>query len=351
MSFPFSQTRTDRYKPALAWLAWFTVAWTLVLLFMGGFTTSIGAGMAFLDWPLSDGSLNPEGWLQDQDMFAEHSHRLLGAQVGILVMALGIWLFFREKRRWMRLLGASAFVLVSIQGVLGGGRVLFDQLNIDSDHNLLAQTLAIIHACAAQIFLCVIVAMAVALSRPWIEGRAGLTGPAGASVKTWGIVACVTIFVQLILGAVMRHHHAGMAIPFFPYASPDSLLPAVWNFHVGIHFAHRVGAVVVTAAILVFAWKLFRDEKTSLVLKLLACAMVLLLAVQIYLGASIIWTYRNPYPTTLHVIVGALILALSWALTFVCFRIPKSERVTAGDSTGSLTTGVFERSRATAGTG
>ncbi len=312
--------RNQNHKPALAWLAWFTVSWTLLLLFMGGFTTSIGAGMVFLDWPLSDGSLNPQGWLSDQDMFAEHSHRLLGAQVGLLVMAIGIYIFLKEERPWLRWLALFAFLLVTVQGLLGGGRVLFDELNIESDHNLLAQTLAIIHACAAQIFLCVMVAISLGLTRFWIERNAGLSRPMPRGLKLWGLAACVAIFLQLIAGAVMRHHHAGMAIPYFPLSSPDSLLPAAWGFHVGIHFAHRVGAVVVTVVLLAFVWQLWRRPEALPVQRVLAASLVLLLTIQIYLGASIIWSVRNPYPTTLHVIVGALILATAWAITFTCFR-------------------------------
>lgn len=319
--------RNRNHKPALAWLAWFTVGWTLLLLFMGGFTTSIGAGMVFLDWPLSDGSLNPQGWLSDRDMFAEHSHRLLGAQVGLLVIALTLWLHFREARAWLRNLALAALVLVTLQGLLGGGRVLFDELNIHSEHNLLAQTLAIIHACAAQIFVCVMVALAIGVSRFWIEGGAGLKAPLPGSLRGWGIAACMATFVQLIAGAVMRHHHAGLAIPYFPLSSPDSLLPPAWGFQVGIHFAHRVGAVLVTAVVAVFAWKLWRARETPAFLRVLTALLVLLLTVQIYLGASIVWTHRNPYPTTLHVIVGALILALAWAITFISFRSPRPARV------------------------
>ena len=315
--------RNRNHKPALAWLAWFTVGWTLLLLFMGGFTTSIGAGMVFLDWPLSDGSLNPQGWLSDQDMFAEHSHRLLGAQVGLLVMAIGIWIFLKEERPWLRRLALFAFLLVTVQGLLGGGRVLFDELNIQSDHNLLAQTLAIIHACAAQIFLCVMVAVSLGLTRFWVEHNAGLSRPMPRDLKLWGLAACAVIFLQLIAGAVMRHHHAGLVIPYFPLSSPDSLLPAAWGFHVGIHFAHRVGAVVVTVVLLAFVWQLWRRPEPLPVQRVLAVSLVLLLTLQIYLGASIIWSQRNPYPTTFHVIVGALILAVAWTVTFTFFRTPE----------------------------
>ena len=66
MASASSASRTSAYKPALAVFAAFGGAWVFVLVTLGAFTTSIGAGMAFPDWPLSNGSINPEGWLRDE---------------------------------------------------------------------------------------------------------------------------------------------------------------------------------------------------------------------------------------------------------------------------------------------
>ena len=76
-------TRTSTYKPGLAWFAALGSAWVFVLVALGAFTTSIGAGMAFADWPLSNGSVNPHGWLTEIDKFAEHSHRLSATMMGL----------------------------------------------------------------------------------------------------------------------------------------------------------------------------------------------------------------------------------------------------------------------------
>ena len=75
---PFPAPNRAVYRPALAWFAAAAAAWVYLVVSMGAFTTSIGAGMAFPDWPLSNGSINPEGWLRDIYMFSEHSHRLFG---------------------------------------------------------------------------------------------------------------------------------------------------------------------------------------------------------------------------------------------------------------------------------
>ena len=94
--------RSTIYRPWLARYSFCALLVTLFLLYAGGFTTTIGAGMVFEDWPLSNGSLNPEGWTKDVDMAAEHSHRLLGMIVGNLTIALAIWVWLVDGRPWMR---------------------------------------------------------------------------------------------------------------------------------------------------------------------------------------------------------------------------------------------------------
>ena len=88
--------RTPAHKPALAAFAAIGSVWVFLLVTLGAFTTSIGAGMVFPDWPLSNGSINPEGWLTDVAKFAEHSHRLTGMIMGFITIALAIWLWRRD---------------------------------------------------------------------------------------------------------------------------------------------------------------------------------------------------------------------------------------------------------------
>src|SRR4051794_28828178 len=110
--------RTAAHKPALATFAVLGSAWVFVLVMLGAFTSSIGAGMAFPDWPLSNGSLNPIGWLDNLAMFAEHSHRLSAGVMSIVTLVLAIWLWRREERAWLRKLAVFAFALVIVQAVV-----------------------------------------------------------------------------------------------------------------------------------------------------------------------------------------------------------------------------------------
>jgi cytochrome c oxidase assembly protein subunit 15 len=317
--------RTAHYKPFLFAFCVFALCWITLLLFAGGFTTSIKAGMAFLDWPLSNGSVNPEGWLTESDKMAEHSHRLLGMKIGLLSIGLLIWTWLREERASVRMLARVLVLVVVLQGVMGGARVRFDQLNTLSENNLVAQSFAVAHACGAQIVLGLLVALTITSSRRWIERQAGLSAPVPNSIKRWGVIACASIFLQILLGAIMRHADAGLAIAQFPQARPGSLLPADWNFDVSIHFAHRVGAIIVTVILLAYLSKLWGHTATRKALAWGAILIILVLNLQIYLGALTIWTAKNPHVATAHMLLGAFLLASTWGLTLLAHRPFKSQ--------------------------
>ena len=315
--------RTDNYKPLLFLFCLFALCWITLLLYAGGFTTSIKAGMAFLDWPLSNGSVNPQGWLTETDKLAEHSHRLLGIKIGLLSIGLLLWTYLRESRNWVRRLSLILVLVIILQGVLGGARVRFDQLNIMSDHNLIAQTFAVIHACGAMVVLSILVTITLANTRRWIEGGSCLDSETPKSIKKWGVLSTVAVFTQILIGAIMRHADAGLAIPKFPLSSQASILPSYWNFGISIHFAHRFGAVIVTVILLIFLGKIWGSTTTKRALGYGSLLIALGLGIQIYLGALTIWTAKNPYVATAHHLVGAFLLASTWGLTFLAHR-PKS---------------------------
>jgi heme a synthase len=317
MATTSSLPRTPGHKPALAVFSAVAAAWVFVLVALGAFTTTIGAGMAFPDWPLSNGSLNPEGWMTDLSMFAEHSHRLSATMMGILTIALSIWLWRTEARPWLRKLSYFAVALVVAQGVVGGLRVLLDRIQVPSLDTSLGQLFAMLHACLAQALACALVALAVSCSAAWIAAPI----PVGPRVRRFGVACCILLFLQLGIAAVMRHSFAGLAIPTFPWSAPGHrLLPQAWDFKVGIQFAHRAMALVIAVAVALFAVAIWRDRGSSLAMRAGASALVSLLAFQILLGASIIWTQRSVYVTTGHVVVGALTLVTAFWLAWLAHR-------------------------------
>ena len=313
--------RASRYRAGLAWFGAAAFVWIFFIIYKGAFTTSIGAGMVFPDWPLSNGSLNPAGWTQDQDMSAEHGHRLSAMLMGILCIVLAVWLHRAEARSWLRKTGWFALVLVVVQGVVGGLRVLLEKHHVDMIDTSVGRLFAMAHACLAQLFLCTLAAIAIACSRPWIERRAGLRASPSTGLRRLAIACMVLLFTQLAIAAVMRHSFAGMAIPTFPLSTPEGdLLPAAWGFKVGIHFAHRAMASVLAVALVALAVSVWRGRSAPAAMRLAAGGLVFCLALQIFLGAATVLSGRSPYYATWHVIVGAALLVSTFAITWVLHR-------------------------------
>jgi cytochrome c oxidase assembly protein subunit 15 len=288
-----------------------------VLVALGAFTTTIGAGMAFPDWPLSNGSVNPHGWLTNVNMFAEHSHRLSATVMGLLTAILAAWLLAREERPWLRKLGCWAFALVVAQGIVGGLRVLLDSVELTGLQTSLGQVFAMLHACLAQAMACVLIAIALSLSKGWLDRPA----PASRSIRRASLACCAVIFVQLGVAAVMRHSFAGLAIPTFPWSAPGHhLLPSIWNFKVAINFTHRAIALVIAVLVIVTFASVLRDPTSSRPVRAAASLLALLVILQIWLGAEIILTYRSVIVTTAHVLVGALTLVTAFSVAWLAHR-------------------------------
>ena len=306
-----------QYQPRLALFAAFASVWVFVLVALGAFTTSIGAGMAFADWPLSNGSVNPAGWLTDIAKFAEHSHRLSGATMGLIAITLAIWLYRTESRTWLRRLGWFGLIVVGLQGFIGGQRVMLDAMHVPGFEMSLGQMLRVPHGVLAQLYICLLIAIAAACSKSWIERPIAVS----VLVRRTALVCTSLLLVQLTIAVFIRHNTAGLTIPFFPYSTAqNSLLPPHWDYRVALQFAHRAMALILTIAIPSLVIFVRRDRAASLPMRAAASALISLLALQIFLGAQIIWTFRRADVTTAHVIVGALTLATTFWLTWTAHR-------------------------------
>jgi cytochrome c oxidase assembly protein subunit 15 len=313
--------RTHSYKPGLAWFAALGSAWVFVLVTLGAFTTTIGAGMAFADWPLSNGSVNPHGWLTEIDKFAEHSHRLSGAVMGLITIVLAVWMHRAEERAWLRRLGWWALAIVIVQGVVGGTRVVFDQLHLPGFEMSFGQMLRIPHGVLAQVYVCVLTAIAAGLSRTWIERNGGWQGRPAELTRRLGFWCLFLLLTQLWVAAAMRHNQAGMAIPTFPFSTPDdALLPATWDYRVVLQFTHRLLAALIGLLLLAFGHCLWRERAAQPWLRRASLVPVALVVLQIWLGAQIIWTGRSITMTTAHVVTGALTLTATFLVVFLTYR-------------------------------
>ncbi len=280
---------------------------TLVLLFAGGLVTSTGSGLSVPDWPLSYGQFFPR---MTGGILFEHGHLMVAATVGLLTIVLAVWLWQREPRKWVRRLGGLSVLIIMCQGLLGGITVLF----------LLPTAVSVAHAALAEIFFCLMVSLALFTSRTWRDADPSIDNSGWPSLRFLTTTTTVVIYTQILIGALIRHTGAGLAIPDFPLAF-GRMIPPVFTRQILVNFAHRIGAATVTFFVLWVSQRIFRLHRSENILFRMAALMVTALLIQIFLGAETVWTGRAVAPTTLHVAAGALTLGASLSLTLMAYRL------------------------------
>ncbi len=281
----------------------FTAFCTFVLIIAGALVTGNEAGLAVPDWPLSYGSLTPP---MVGGIFYEHGHRMVASFVGFLTIILAVWLWRSEQRPLVCRLGWIALATVIAQGILGGVTVLF----------FLPAPISVMHACLAQAFFCIVSSLALLTSTGWNRNARGTDADRKVvSMRQLSLWATASVYLQLILGAALRHSKSGL----------------LW---------HVVGAFLVVFFIV---WTVARIYKYySHLPQLFRTAMILaiLLAAQLSLGVGsylVRLAGRDDVQpglqmvmiTTAHVAAGALVLVMSLLLSLQCFRwlTPARQRV------------------------
>jgi len=361
----------------------FTACMTFVLVWMGGLVTSHEAGLSVPDWPNTYGYnmffFPPAKWIGG--ILFEHSHRLIASAVGFLTMLLALWLYGRASRpvlrwggivfvlaglgfclkfpahdrenlslsllgfcaagasfiwpkcapspRWLRVLGICAFAAVVVQGVLGGLRV-----------TQLDARIGIFHATLAQLFLLLICFIALSQTKFW-RRLAVQTEPDTARLRFFFLVAAMLVLGQLVLGATMRHQHAGLAIPDFPSAygklwpdtNPSAILSYNQNrietagdnpitaFQIELQMAHRLMALAILIAVSLGAWRTRQSLGSRHPVARLALIWLGFVVTQALLGAATIWTGKSADVATAHVACGALCLVTGGLTTLISFRM------------------------------
>jgi heme a synthase len=366
-------------NPWLHRFAVLTAVATFFLIGLGGLVTSHEAGMSVPDWPTSYGynmfALPIKFWTGGA--FFEHTHRLLASAVGSLTCILALWVFGKNSRpfmrwsgfilpvigiaseilfpnRWLdgvlygvvglasyvasffwprcesaskllRWLGVAAFFGVVAQGILGGLRVT---MKMDS--------LGIFHGAVAQTFFVLVCAIALFTSRAWhgLAAKKIISVPRG--LRSHVLFVTILIFAQLLIGATMRHQHAGLAISDFPLAHgkiwPDTSADAVarYNaermettnvnpitaFQIILQMVHRLVAFLILAGVAAAAGLAVKRLGRKDSLTKLAWFWFVLIILQIALGVATIWTNKAADVATAHVMVGALSLVTGalWCL-------------------------------------
>ncbi|MGH2567818.1 MAG: COX15/CtaA family protein, partial [Bacteroidota bacterium] len=327
-------TFVTEYNKRLHWFAVFTAIGTFCLIIAGGLVTSTGSGLAVPDWPLSYGQLMPP---MVGGIFYEHSHRLVATTVGLLTIIITIWIWKKEQRRWVKILGLFTLATIVVQGALGGLTVLM----------MLPTAVSVTHATLAQTFFCLVSTIALVTSRWWTQTiNVKLTIHPNKTTLILSISISFIVYIQLVLGALVRHTGSGLAVPDFPLAY-GQLLPSlsdesleqynryliyedmrlaadgpITKGQVIIHMLHRYWAIFVSAGIVLLITRLWRERWT--IFKVYSFLLSILIFVQILLGAFTVLSQKSIEIATAHVSVGALLLVCTFLATMSVSRISLS---------------------------
>lgn len=322
-----------KHNTALHWFAVVTAAATFCLVIAGGLVTSTQSGLSVPDWPLSYGQLMPP---MVGGIFYEHGHRMAATFVGLLTVILAIWLWRGEDRKWMKALGFTALAVIIAQGVLGGLTVLF----------LLPTPISVSHATLAQTFFALMASIALFTSHWWRTDVHRLEEhDAKPHFFSLAMITTLAVYIQLILGALMRHTHSGLAVPDFPLAYGQifpSLSPEMIDKYneqliqsnvllfgdgpidgsqILIHMVHRGWALVVSAMVIWTTIRIFRTPDAPDKIKRFGLILPVLLIAQITLGAFTVLTQKSVAVTTAHVATGALMLVSCLLLVLHVWKI------------------------------
>lgn len=293
----------------------------LGLIFFGALVKSHEAGLAVPDWPRSFGenmfTFPPSKWIDK--IWYEHVHRLIASGIGVLTVIAAIWVSFQKQvSRTTKWLAWVCVLAVSIQGILGGLTVL----------HRLPVFLSASHGVLAQSFLVLCVILAYQLSSEWNERKIAQAASGDARLYRLSLVFFFCIFVQLVVGAIMRHMEAGLALPDFPLHAGrvlpslnDAALQAINEQRASLHFApvsgsqvfihlvHRYLGIAIFLLGVPFSLLAYRSSRTK-PLQRSFFALGILLLIQFLLGIFTIWSGRNPTTTSLHVLFGAILIGL-----------------------------------------
>jgi cytochrome c oxidase assembly protein subunit 15 len=219
---------------------------------------------------------------------------------------------------------------VILQGILGGLRV-----------TMMKNEIGIFHACIAQAFLGLLVVIALVTTNFWRTLANQRIDPQKfAPIKTFAVAITIAIYVQLALGATMRHQHRDLAILDFPTANgawiPDTSAAALakinaWRdtrglsdvtaFQIWLQMMHRFVAFVIGIAVIAFCLRIRRDASRLAALKRLSIFWVVLVGCQVALGAWTIWSNKAADVATAHVALGAVMLSFGVSISAICWGI------------------------------
>lgn len=295
-------SQSSKHDRLVHWLAVITVLVSLAPIGLGSLVTTLGAGMAFPDWPTSDGQgMLAYPWLSSTgDKFVEHGHRLAGMLVGVCSMALCAAAVATRRTRSVQLACGAVLIGVIIQGLLGGLRVRLDQQTVAFGHS--------VFGCLVFVSLWLVAAMT---GSRWQKTANDESNQSSNAIFGLGLIYPTVCLIQYVLGGFIRH--LGLMV-----------------------HEHVAGAVLVVIGAVSVVWLSLTTE--NLRLRRAALAVAGACVFQIAIGLAV-WISKFGFPEfgwvavqhsmfqvvsrTLHTVAGMAVVATSihWGVSVVrCSR-------------------------------
>jgi cytochrome c oxidase assembly protein subunit 15 len=270
---------------------WLLAAATFLLLLVGALVHGTGSGLACPDWPLCHGTAFPT---MTGHVLFEHGHRLVAGTVAALTLGLAIAIPLARPRDG-RLIGVGvlAAVLVLVQALLGALTVWLK----------LPAIVSTAHLAVSMVFFATTLWL-VARTRPKDAPVAALAPPE----RKWIFLTMSAVYLQILLGGLVRHTGSGLACIDFPLCH-GSLLPLGEHPSVILQAVHRLFAVVVAVLIVFLTVRLLKARSASSTVTALAVLAPLLVMVQGTLGVLSVLSFLELYRVTAHLGVAALLWA------------------------------------------
>ncbi len=343
----------SRFNPSKGFHAWalLTLLVGVVLIWWGAAVTTEDVGLAVPDWPLAFGRINPEGWWKVPALLLEHGHRWLGATIGVLVLVMYFWAFFKERPRLIEAVGIilvglgylflvkeGALLVAAVIGVLGGlwliltwwglrwsalrGLTTLALLLVVVQASLgglrvlkMSDPFGVVHGTLGQLFFCVLVLIAFRSSQTWRDAPRLVREGRAFSARLTSMLLFGAVFAQLVIGAILRHTQRDHLAASDLITTGGALLPPVTPPDVFVLFLHKYWGVSVALLMLAVARYAKSWVGDATPVRWVPRLLSVLPLVQVALGISVIWTGKSFWVTNFHVVNGLGLLALSWILT------------------------------------
>jgi heme A synthase len=339
------RTLTPGTGAAFRRLVYLAIALTFALVLVGGVVrisdSGLGcgpAGSGAEGWPLCGGRVVP---LVDTNMIVEYAHRVLAGIVAVLIAALA--LLSRRRYPEQRALGRAclaAFGLVMFQAALGG-------LTVEKG---LKQELVAAHLGIAMLQLGLLMLVA-RLSRPSSEGAPTPPArPPGRAVRLLAVAASVAVLATIVAGGYMSasqlrgtgevgpgvHTACGNDFP----SCGGEFLPFGRSREVDIHLTHRafmyIASILVVSLFVAAVWQRrregMRDGRSPRFqrgawspekLTRAAGAGVVLLLLQVLLGAINVWAGEHAWLVVAHLAGGTLLWSAMVYVSLLALAAPR----------------------------